>query len=70
MPLLAWFACLLALWALPSAVRAQHHGVVTELQLERTAEGLLLSTSLQLELPEVVEDALYNGISMHFIAEA
>jgi len=64
------FACLLALWALPSAVRAQHHGEVTELQLERTAEGLLLSTSLQLELPEVVEDALYKGISMHFIAEA
>lgn len=66
----ALFACLLALWALPSAVRAQHHGEVTELQLERTAEGLLLSTSLQLELPEVVEDALYKGISMHFIAEA
>lgn len=64
------FACLLALWALPSAVRAQHHGEVTELELERTAEGLLLSTSLQLELPEVVEDALYKGISMHFIAEA
>lgn len=64
------FACLLALWALPSAVRAQHHGEVADLQLERTAEGLLLSAALQLELPEVVEDALYKGISMHFIAEA
>lgn len=62
--------CLLAAWTAPLPARAQAHGEVDELQLERTTEGLLLSASLRLELPEVVQDALYKGISMHFIAEA
>ena len=51
------FACLFALWALPSAVRAQHHGEVADLQLERTAEGLLRSAAVQLEL-------LYKALSL------
>ncbi|MDE2414143.1 MAG: DUF4390 domain-containing protein [Comamonadaceae bacterium] len=66
----ALLACLLALWAPPRVAHAQAHGEVDQLQLERTAEGLLLSANLQLELPEVVQDALYKGISLHFIAEA
>ena len=63
-------ACLvvLALQALPA--RAQHHGEISELQLERGPDGLYLTAALQLELPAIVQDALYKGISMHFIADA
>lgn len=66
----AVLACLLAFWTPPTAARAQGHGEVTQLQLDHTADGLFLTAALQLELPELVEDALYKGISMYFIAEA
>ena len=54
-----------------SGVRAQ--GVVPEispLRLEQHGDGLSLSTSVQFELPAVVEDALHKGIAMFFVAEA
>ena len=66
----AALACLLALWLALPAAQAQNRGEVSELQLQRTAEGLYLTAALQLQLPEVVQDALYKGISMHFMAEA
>jgi len=69
-PWRAALACLLALWLAVPAAQAQNHGQVSELQLQRTAEGLYLTAALQLQLPEVVQDALYKGISMHFMAEA
>lgn len=50
--------------------RAQHHGEIRDLQLERSSDGLYLTAALQLELPTIVQDALYKGISMHFIADA
>jgi hypothetical protein len=60
---------LLALcWYAPAA-QAQH-GEVSDLQLERGADGLYLLGALRLELPTIVQDALYKGISMHFIADA
>ncbi|HQQ71688.1 MAG TPA: DUF4390 domain-containing protein, partial [Alicycliphilus sp.] len=75
-PLRAWvrwclaLACLVSLWLHAPQARAQHHGEVSELQLERDADGLYLTAALQLELPPIVQDALYKGISMHFVAEA
>ena len=65
----AALACLLALcWYAPAA-QAQQHGEVSDLQLERGADGLYLSAALRLELPLIVQDALSKGISMHFIAD-
>jgi hypothetical protein len=43
---------------------------VTQLQVERTEEGVLLSAAVRFELPQVVEDALAKGIPMYFVAEA
>ena len=67
----AALVCLLALWiaAIPAA-HAQQHGEIVELQLDLLPEGLYLSATLQLELPELVKDALYKGISVFFITEA
>jgi hypothetical protein len=67
---LACLLALVALWALPAAVRAQEHGKIVAMRLERAPEGLFLSATMQLELPSLVEDALYKGISMYFVAEA
>jgi hypothetical protein len=43
---------------------------VGELRLERGDDGLYLSTTLQVVLPELAEDALYKGIPVFFVAEA
>jgi hypothetical protein len=43
---------------------------VTQLRVERGEDGILLSTSVRFELPQVVEDALAKGIPMFFVAEA
>ena len=68
---LAWLRaallCLLLGWALPAP--AQVPGDVVQMQLERSEEGLLLSASLNFELPELVEDALRKGIPMYFTTE-
>ena len=45
-------------------------GEVTQLRLERTDEGVLLSSAVKFELPPSVEDALLKGIPMFFVAEA
>lgn len=69
---LAWLRaallCLLLGWVLPAP--AQVPGDVVQMQLERSEEGLLLSASLNFELPELVEDALRKGIPMYFTTEA
>lgn len=62
-------ACLLlALGVAPA--RAEFAGEVVQLQLERASDGLLLSARLQFELPELVQDALRQGIAIYFITEA
>jgi hypothetical protein len=67
----SWLFALLLLGAGWPAAHAQVPAAeVTQLQVERTDEGVLLSASVQFELPEVVEDALEKGISMFFVAEA
>ena len=43
---------------------------VTQLQVERTEEGVLLNATVRFDLPQAVEDALAKGIPMYFVAEA
>ena len=43
---------------------------VTQLRVERTEDGILLSATVRFELSSVVEDALAKGIPMFFLAEA
>jgi len=43
---------------------------ITQLMLERTEEGVLLSATVRFELPPIVDDALAKGIPMFFVAEA
>lgn len=63
-------ACLGFMLGAASGAWAQ--GVVPEispLRLEQHADGVTLSTTVQFELPAVVEDALHKGIAMFFVAE-
>lgn len=57
---------------LPSFARAAQAVVADagQLQLERGEDGLYLSTTLPLVLPELAQDALNKGIAMFFVAEA
>lgn len=43
---------------------------LTQLQAERSDEGLVLSYTVRLELPKDVEDALLKGVAVVFVAEA
>jgi hypothetical protein len=62
---------LLALWWAGPAARAQPPAAeITQLQVERTDEGVLLSAAVNFELPPAVDDALAKGIPMFFVAEA
>lgn len=71
----SWVALLagLLLWcAMAAAALAQTPpaAAISELRVERTDGGLFLNAALQLELPALVEDALYQGIPVFFVAEA
>ena len=62
----------LFLWcclALPTAAHAQAQSGISEMRLERSDDGLYLSAALRLDLPVLVEDALYKGIPMYFVTE-
>jgi hypothetical protein len=61
---LLWFAAASAAWAQPNPAE------VTQLHVERTDEGVLLSAAVRFDLPQAVEDALEKGIPMYFVAEA
>ncbi|HZY19689.1 MAG TPA: DUF4390 domain-containing protein [Ramlibacter sp.] len=43
---------------------------VTQLRLERTDDGVLLSATVRFDLPPAVDDALLKGLPMFFVAEA
>lgn len=43
---------------------------IRTMQMERAEEGLMLSANLQFELPLQIDDALRQGIPIHFVAEA
>ena len=61
---------LLALLLAAAPAFAQESAEVTQLRVERTEEGVLLSAAVDFQLPPVIEDALAKGISMYFVAEA
>ncbi len=66
-----WLAASFWLWV--GANFAHAEGVaadVTQLRVERSEDGILLSASVRFDLPNVVEDALAKGIPMFFVAEA
>ena len=60
--------CLLAL-VLPALAQSPA-AEITQLRLERTEEGVLLSANVTFEVPTVIDDALAKGIPMFFVAEA
>jgi hypothetical protein len=64
--LVACFFLAMAESALADAPAAE----ITQLRLERSDEGVLLSATVRFELPTVVEEALLKGIPMFFLAEA
>ncbi len=43
---------------------------ITQMRLERNAEGILLYANVRVDLPPAVEEALVKGIPMFFVAEA
>lgn len=76
--LLAMLAGLLVGWLAVADVRAETDAPapsappasLDSLQVERDPEGLRLSARVTLVLPRLVEEALLNGIPMHFVVEA
>jgi hypothetical protein len=59
-----------ALFAAPASRAEPPPTEITQLRLERTEEGVLLSANVKFELPAVIDDALAKGIPMFFTAEA
>lgn len=69
--LAAWLLGLCLLLGLAAPAMAQPpQAEITQLRVERTEEGILVSASTRFELPAPVEDALAKGIPMFFVAEA
>lgn len=60
-------ACVLL--ALAGPLHADVPTEIAPMRLERTDDGVFLSTSVKFELPAVVEDALQKGIPMYFVGE-
>jgi hypothetical protein len=65
----SWVCGLLLLAAGSAAWGQVNSAEVTQLQVERTEEGVLLSAAVRFDLPQVVEEALEKGIPMFFVAE-
>lgn len=59
-----------ALLGAPAAMAEPPATEITQLRVERTEEGVLLSANVKFELPAVIDDALAKGIPMFFVAEA
>jgi hypothetical protein len=62
-------ACCALLLTFPAAAEAPQ-AEVTQLRLERTEEGVLLTATVNFEVPAIIDDALAKGIPMFFAAEA
>lgn len=70
-----WRACLLAAfavlgWSTGVMAQGQTQASLTQLRAERAQDGLYLSAQMKFELSGVVEEALYKGIPVYFVAEA
>lgn len=57
-------------WLPLHGAHAQPGSEVTQLRLDRSADGLVLYANVRLELPAAVQDALTKGIPLVFLAEA
>lgn len=70
--LAAVLLCWLQAWtpAVAANASAAESGSRPTLTLERSDSSLLLSVQLKFELPVVVEDALYKGIPIYFVAQS
>lgn len=67
----AWLLVVLLVLGSWSPAQAQvNPAEVTQLHVERSDEGVLLSAAVRFELPQAVEEALAKGIPMYFVAEA
>jgi hypothetical protein len=67
----AVLACCLVAFTAPVLAQAPPPATdITQLRVERTEEGVLLSATVKFELPAVIDDALAKGIPMFFVAEA
>lgn len=42
---------------------------ISQLQVERTADGIFVSATVRFDLPSAVEDALLRGVPLFFVAE-
>ena len=71
-----WFDPILhALWAVvlmvfTNAANAQNTTEITQYQVERLDDEVLVSAQMAFELPAAVEDALLKGIPLFFVIEA
>lgn len=64
-------ACACLAGFLPQSANAESPvAEVSQFQLERTTDSILLSAAVKFELPSIVEDALLKGVPMIFVAEA
>ena len=68
-------ACAVLLWSallallLGQSVARAEAPELTQFEVARSDEGLLLDFNVQFELPKAVEDALLKGVPLHFVAE-
>lgn len=64
-------ACLVCLVSSQAHAAAGDAGgtEISQLQIDRNADGIFLTASVKFELPVAVEDALLKGIPMFFVAE-
>ena len=71
-PATPWLAALLLGLALAlSAPAARADNIeLTQVELAREEEGLLLGYQARIELPRAVEDAMQKGVPLYFVAEA
>ena len=68
--LLLWLLALPLGWLQLVPARAESAAEITQMRLERDAEGILLYATLRVDLPPAVEEALMKGVPMVFVAEA
>lgn len=62
--------CMVAFVLMTAQVRAQSGTEISQFQVERVDDEVLVSAQVLFELPAAVEDALLKGIPMFFVTEA
>lgn len=66
----ALLACAILASFWPRQVLAEPAAEVAQLRLESSHDGILLSAALKFDLPTAVEEALFKGVAVFFVAEA